>query len=93
MRLDRFYIETLWKAKNSLEREDKDAFASWLGTDIDMMNIMWIYRGKKFWDFSNERIYTYILPIRYRLSSEDISRMVQSDDPKALEEYVKANTI
>ena len=93
MRLDRFYMETLWKAKNSLDREDKEAFASWLGTDIDMLNIMWIYRGKKFWNFPDELIYTYILPIRYRLSAEDISKMVQAESAKALEDYVRSNTI
>lgn len=93
MKLDSLYIETLWRAKNSLENEDKEAFAQWLGTDVDMLNIMWIYRGKKYWKFSNEMIYTYILPVRYRLSADDITEMVGAGDAETFIAYVREKTI
>lgn len=92
MKLDGLYFETLWHEKNSLDKEDREAFSMWLGSCIDMLSIMWIYRGKKYWNFRNEMIYTYLVPIRYRLSAEDISYLVQAEDIEQFISYVRTKT-
>lgn len=92
MRLDRYYLETLWKASRALPKEDAEAFGLWMGTDLDMLNVMWIYRAKRFWGFSNQMIYTTMIPIRRRLSPADIENMVNSADTDAMRAYVAAKT-
>ncbi len=93
MKLDGLYFETLWHGRKSLDREDKEAFSMWLGSCVDMLNIMWIYRGKKYWHFRNEMIYTYLAPVRYRLSAEDISYLVQSETTEQFVSYVRSDTV
>ena len=80
MMLDRLYYTLLWKEKEHLPQRERGVFAEFVGTSIDMLNIMWIYRGKKYFNFDNEIIYTYLIPIRYKLKEEDIKNMVEASD-------------
>jgi len=54
------------------------------GTEIDLRNIMWIYRLKNYYSVTGSRIYAYLIPINYRLKTASINRMVQSGDSQSL---------
>ncbi|MCX7715104.1 MAG: V-type ATPase subunit [Clostridia bacterium] len=81
MMLDSFYYNRLWNIveKYALKKE-KEMLEFYLGTIIDLLNILWIYRSKKYYQTPNEIIYTYLIPVRYKLLREDISRMVESEN-------------
>lgn len=83
MMLDGYYYRSLWKAKDKyLDKSEKGYFEELMGSIIDMLNIMWIYRGKKYFNFDSELIYTYLLPVRYRLSKEQTTEMAKADEPE-----------
>ncbi len=83
MMLDGYYYSSLWKAKDKyLDKNEIGYFQELIGTITDMLNIMWIYRGKKYFNFDSELIYTYLLPVRYRLTQEQITEMVSSPAPE-----------
>jgi len=54
------YKVLLEKSEN-LKTEDKKAIKELLGLRIDLLNIQWIYRAKKYYDISPEEILIYSL--------------------------------
>lgn len=80
MILDSYYYLTMWRSLTRMLPKDQEELSKKLvGVQIDMLNLMWIYRGKKYFDFSPEIIFTYLLPIRYRISEEALKQLVSAD--------------
>ena len=89
MMLDRLYFKNLWRdAQKYIPKAQKEDFKKYVGTQIDYLNIMWIYRCKKYFKMPNELIYTYLIPVYYRLSKEDISQMAEAPDTETIENTV-----
>lgn len=87
MLLDQVFFKMLWRyQKKYLPEEEKGLFAEYIGSQIDSLNLSWIYRCKKYFSLQHELIYTYLIPVFYRLRKEDISRMVEA---KSLEECIQ----
>ena len=77
--LNLYYFTTLWKArKKVLKKEDKELYQRDCGTQIDLLNMQWIYRAKKYFNMKPADIYQLILPIHYRLSTDLIKGMVEA---------------
>lgn len=90
MMLDSFYYRSLWKGKDKfMSKEDAGYFSQYVGRNIDMLNILWIYRSKKYFNIDSEIIYTYLIPVRYRLSEQDIKTMVEANGFEQVAEYAK----
>ncbi len=80
MMLDDYYYQRFWRVINSkIPSSERGGFLRLIGSDIDMLNMMWIYRGKKYFNFGNELIFAYLLPVRYRLTEEMTRRLVNAD--------------
>lgn len=80
MILDAYYYIALWRAiGRNLDDEQAKLLKKLIGTEIDMLNLMWIYRGKKYFNLPSEIIFTYLLPIRYRLTEEAVKRLVNEE--------------
>lgn len=87
MMLDSYYYSALWSAiSRNLDAQQAKHLKRLIGTKIDMLNLMWIYRGKKYFDFPGEIIFTYLLPVRYRLTEDIIKRLVAAD---SVEQFTK----
>ena len=79
MMLDSCYYRNIWKAKDKhLKGSDRKTFEKIIGAEIDMHNIIWIYRSKKYFNMSPEITVTYLMPIRYRLSEETVKMLVSA---------------
>ncbi len=88
--LDYYYYSTIWHAASrSLDKEDKALFCKTEGSIVDMLNLMWIYRGKKYFGFPNEIIFTYLLPVRYRLTDDVIRALVAAEGAERFVTEVK----
>ncbi len=48
------------------------------GTQIDWLNIMWIYRGKQFFHQEPQEIERMLIPIQYKLKKEEFRRLLES---------------
>jgi V/A-type H+-transporting ATPase subunit C len=75
VQLDLFYYMNLWTQRKKLPRGERRAVTHIIGTQIDMRNIMWIYRFKRYYKISPERIYASLIPVNYRLRAGDISQL------------------
>ncbi len=60
------------------KKEDKELYQRDCGTQIDLLNMQWIYRAKKYFNMKPADIYQLILPIHYRLSTDLIKGMVEA---------------
>ena len=56
------------------------------GTQIDMLNLLWIYRSKKFYDVETGKILASIIPINYKLSKHELTALVEA---VSVEEFMK----
>ena len=86
MALDVYYFTKSWKVKDkSLSGDNIGAFTHRIGTEIDLLNIMWIYRSKKMYDMGSSDILTYLIPINYRLSVVQLGKLISA---ATLEEFM-----
>ena len=87
--LDIIYFKTMMKIsidKKNLVLKDN------IGTQIDLENIVWIYRTKKYYHFSEEEIRKTIVDYFYKISKEDIIKLINSSDYNEFEK-VLSNTV
>jgi len=86
MALDSYYFTKSWRMKDSiLKGETLKAFTLRMGTEIDLLNIMWIYRSKKMYDMGASDIFTYLIPVNYKLTKDQLMKLIGS---VTLEEFM-----
>lgn len=79
MELDIYYFKKTWKIiEKELKRTDRNVIKRRLGTEIDLLNIMWIYRAKRIYDMNSSDIYACIIPVNYKLSKELLLKLAGS---------------
>jgi V/A-type H+-transporting ATPase subunit C len=77
MSLDIYYFTKSWRLKDKiLKGNNRKAFTQRMGTEIDLLNIMWIYRSKKMYDMTPAEIFTYLIPVSFKLTIAQLSRLV-----------------
>lgn len=81
MKLDCFYYKSVFDAiKRMKESELKKILLEIYGTQIDWLNIMWIYRSKRFYQQSLKEIYAMIIPAFYRVRKEEFDKLIAASD-------------
>lgn len=84
--LDLYYFTTLWrKQRRNLKKKERELFTRDCGTKIDLLNIQWIYRAKKYYHMLPPDIYSLTIPIHYRLKVEDFKALVEAPTPEQFE--------
>ena len=85
MTLDRAYFAELEDNVKKLSKGDQKSFYSLVGSYIDMLNLQWIYRGKKYYRLSNEEIFNYTISKGFKFNLTDIKEFCYTKD---LDEFV-----
>jgi len=76
-----FFLSLIWKKRSGIiGLEDKNIFVKEWGTIIDMLNLEWIYRAKKYYQLTPEETFSIIVPMQYRISSDLFMELVQADN-------------
>lgn len=89
MALDLYYFSNIWKQNSKLTKgKTRALFTRSLGSQIDLLNMMWIYRSKKYYQLSEASTYALLIPVTYKLHDSDIRAMVTAADERALEAAV-----
>lgn len=84
--LDIYYFQTIWKReKKILKGKELELFTRDCGTKIDLMNMQWIYRAKKYYHMMPVEIYALTIPIHYHLRIDEFKKLV---DAPSLEEFM-----
>lgn len=87
VQLDVYFFKRVWKLKDQiLKGKNLKAVTMIYGTQIDLLNLLWIYRSKKYYDVDAGTILTNIIPISYKLSKQDITSLVEA---VSVEDFMK----
>ncbi len=79
MTLDLYYFSQIWKSSQEiLKGKELKSLSASFGSKIDMLNLQWIYRSKKYYRMSSADIYALLIPISYKLKKHDLIRLVES---------------
>lgn len=88
--LDLYYFSMLWKKKKRvLKGKEQEQFTREYGTKIDLLNIQWIYRAKKYYHMLPPDIYFLTIPIHYRLHLEEFKLLVEAPTLEQFEQQLK----
>lgn len=88
MHLDLMYFKTMWKIKDKLlSKNEQKILTQCFGSKLDMLNIQWIYRSKKYYNLSPENIYSLLIPLQNRLKNDEIIKMSEAAN---LDEFYQA---
>jgi len=78
------YYSAQWKRLNKLDKLNRVALRGALGAEIDLNNILWMYRLKRYHRVTGDATFGYLVPMRYKLSRETTRLMADAVTPKAL---------
>lgn len=79
--LDIFYYRHIWQHRNEIgNKTDLEVLIKTVGTHIELLNLNWAYRAKKYYHLSPSEVYKFIIPIRYKLKKEELQRYVEAGD-------------
>jgi V/A-type H+/Na+-transporting ATPase subunit C len=79
MKLDIQYFMKAWKLKDRVLSGDNLKYVTdTLGLEIDLLNIMWLYRSKKFYNLQVKDAYAYIIPITYKLKKDKLIKLMET---------------
>lgn len=87
--LDLYFFTSTWKEqKRILKKKDLELFIRDRGSKIDLLNLQWIYRAKKYYNMKPADIYLLLIPIHYKLSTEQVKDMVETSGMEEFENAV-----
>ncbi len=79
MTLDMYYYNMVEKLRDELkDKEDREVMTITVGSEIDALNLLWIYRCKKYFNMPSELIYSLLIPNKYKLAKKDIIELVET---------------
>ncbi|HJC48100.1 MAG TPA: V-type ATPase subunit [Candidatus Lachnoclostridium pullistercoris] len=79
MQLDLLHFKREWKIKDKFTSKDEQkTLTQCFGSQLDMLNIQWIYRSKKYYHLEPADIYTLLIPVSYRLKQGEITRLAET---------------
>lgn len=89
MNLDRLYFKKLHSQVKRLDGENRRAIGEIVGRNIDMLNIQWIYRGRRFYKISQEELLNYSLPGGKHFKYEDLKEMCYKEKLSEIETMIR----
>ena len=88
--LDLYYFTTVWKKrKKVLKKKELEIFTRDCGSKIDLLNLQWIYRAKRYYGMAPADIYSLLIPIHYKISTDLVKELVESPDQEAFSQTMK----
>ena len=82
--LDKMYLKSIYNSASNNKNLKK-----MIGAKIDFTNILWIYRMKKYYNFSEDKIEKSIIDINYALKKNQILSLVKAKNIEELNEILK----
>lgn len=76
VKLDKFYFQKVYK----LAQKTNKNLTHIIGTEIDLLNIIWIYRARKYFNYTTEETKEILIPINYKLSKKNLENLVECGD-------------
>ena len=78
--LDIHFFRYLWKLKDKvLKKSELKEITRIYGTQMDLLNILWIYRSKRYYRVDPSEMYGHLIPIHFRLTVPFIRRLIECE--------------
>lgn len=91
--LDLFFYKTYWKyQKKYLSGQEQKIIREMIGAEIDLMNISWIYRMKRFFQMPASTIYSHIIPICTHLKKSQLKSLIEASSIAELDDILAKTT-
>mgnify|MGYP000047785247 CR=1 FL=1 len=78
LKMDLLYFKTMWKQASYLSKKEAEILTQCFGSKLDLLNIQWIYRSKKYYQLSTADIYALLIPMNYKLKKEETTSLVEA---------------
>lgn len=89
MTLDLYYFSELWRQKDKiLHGTELEMLTRTFGSQIDLLNLTWLSRAKKYYQLPTTSVFALVIPVTYHLRDEEIRAMATASDEKELEEIL-----
>lgn len=83
--LDMFYFKYIWKKRRvSFSNEELRSFTDTVGSEVDMLNLTWIYRAKTFYGMTQSEVAAMIIPIYHRIKKPQMLKLIETSDVQEL---------
>lgn len=79
MSLDRFHYSDIYKYCDKLDKKSRKKAKELFGTIIDLKNLTWIYRAKKYYDVDDTLIYNYSIFRGLKFGEDALLKMSKMD--------------
>lgn len=79
MSLDRFHYSDIYKYCDKLDKKSRKKAKELFGTIIDLKNLTWIYRAKKYYDVDDTLIYNYSIFRGLKFGVDNLLEMSKMD--------------
>ncbi|WP_288980001.1 V-type ATPase subunit [uncultured Parvimonas sp.] len=89
MKLDSLYFLSMKKAIDKLSKSSQNILSDYFSALIDTINLQWIIRAKKYYNLSNEEIYSYSLRFGKYIKGDFLKDLIYSDSIEAIVEKIK----
>lgn len=66
VKLDKYYFQKIYNLSKTVNKD----LQYLIGTEIDLLNIIWIYRAKRYFNYSIEETKEILIPINYKISKK-----------------------
>lgn len=77
--LDVYYYKRYWQFTNKyLNKNEQQIIQNIIGKEIDLINLTWIYRMKKYFNSDSTNIYSFIIPISYKLKKSELTKLIEA---------------
>jgi len=88
--LDLLHFTNTWKWISKMsDSTGMKVLTETFGSQIDLLNIQWIYRSKRYYRMTAADIYALIIPIHYKLKKNTISAMVEAASVEEIAEILQ----
>lgn len=77
--LEQYYFKNAWtRQRKALDKKEKEIYTRDCGMKIDLLNLNWIYRAKKYYHMLPPDIYLMTIPIHYRIKVDEFKALVEA---------------
>lgn len=76
VKLDKFYFQKVYNLSKKINKSMQHI----VGTEIDLLNIVWIYRAKKYFNYSKDEIRKILIPVNYRINKNKLEELLSCAD-------------
>lgn len=77
--LNLFYMKKMWNEfAKVMKKRDLKIIKEIYGSEIELLNLEWIYRAKKHYHMAPADIYAFIVPIHYKLHKDLFKQIVEA---------------